>query len=151
MVAKRIKEYLGKLISGCQKAYQNTSNIGKIILNVLEVIAISNFHKKPGMLLLIDFCKAFDSINHEFIYETLQFLDFGPYFIKIVKTMLNSRKMQLNDLWISNQAVQHTKRSSTRRNSFEAFKNLSALEINEGKTKVIHIGANLEDLTPKTD
>ena len=68
---------------------------GEIILNVLEVIAISNFQKKPGMILLIDFSKAFDSINHEFIYETLQFLNFGPYFIKIVKTMLNSRKCNL--------------------------------------------------------
>ena len=67
VVAKRIKKHLGKLISGCQKAYQDTSNIGEIILNVLEIIAISNFHKKPGMILLIDFSKAFDSINHEFI------------------------------------------------------------------------------------
>ena len=71
------------------------SNIGEIIMNVLEAVVISNFHKKPGMILLIDFSKAFDSINHEFIYETLQFLNFGPYFIKIVKTMLNSRKCNL--------------------------------------------------------
>jgi hypothetical protein len=62
---------------------------------VLEIIAISNFHKKPGMILLIDFSKAFDSINHEFIYESLNFFNFGPYFVKIVKTMLNSRKCNL--------------------------------------------------------
>ena len=75
MTAKRIKKHLGKLISGCQKAYQDTSNIGEIILNLLEIIAISNFHKKPGMILLnlIDFSKAFDSISHECIYESLTF------------------------------------------------------------------------------
>ena len=50
VVAKRIKKHLGKLISGCQKAYQDTSNIGEIILNVLEIIAISKYHKKPGMI-----------------------------------------------------------------------------------------------------
>jgi hypothetical protein len=33
---------------------------------------------------------------------------------------------------------------------FEAFKRLSGLEINEGKTKVIRIGANLDNITPKT-
>jgi hypothetical protein len=33
---------------------------------------------------------------------------------------------------------------------FEEFRNLSRLEINEGKTKVIRIGANLDNLTPKT-
>ena len=47
------------------------------------------------MILLIDFSKAFDSINHEFIYESLKFFNFGPYFVKIVKTMLNSRKCNL--------------------------------------------------------
>ena len=95
VVAKRIKKHLGKLISGCQNSYQETSNIGEIILNVLEIIAISNFHKKAGMILLIDFSKAFDSISHEFIYESLTFFNFGPYFIKIVKTMLSSRKCNL--------------------------------------------------------
>ena len=34
---------------------------------------------------------------------------------------------------------------------FEAFKRLSGLEINEGKTKVIRIGANLENITPITE
>ena len=33
---------------------------------------------------------------------------------------------------------------------FEEFKNLSGLEINEGKTKVIRIGENMDNLTPMT-
>ena len=33
---------------------------------------------------------------------------------------------------------------------FEAFKKLSGLEINEGKTKVIRTGTNLENVTPRT-
>ena len=84
VVAKRIKKHLGKLISGCQKAYQDTSNIGEIILNVLEIIAISKYHKKPGMILLIDFSKAFDSISHEYIYECLNFFNVGPPFPRLL-------------------------------------------------------------------
>ena len=95
VVARRLKKLLGKLISGCQKAYQNTTNIGEIILDVLEIIAISKYHKKPGMILEIDFSKAFDSINHNYIYETLSFLNFGQKFIKIVRTMLNSRRCNI--------------------------------------------------------
>jgi len=34
---------------------------------------------------------------------------------------------------------------------FEGFKKLSGLEINEGKTKVIRIGSNLDNVTPLTD
>ena len=48
VVACRMKNLLSKLISGCQKAYQNTSNIGEIILDILETIAICNYHKKTS-------------------------------------------------------------------------------------------------------
>jgi hypothetical protein len=34
---------------------------------------------------------------------------------------------------------------------FDAFKQLSGLEINEGNTKVIRIGSNLNNVTPLTD
>ena len=91
VVAGRMKKLLSKLISGCQKAYQNTANIGEIILDIIETIAICNYHKKPAVILLIDFSKAFDSISHAYIYETLKFFNFGDYFIKIVKTMLTGR------------------------------------------------------------
>jgi hypothetical protein len=86
-----MKNLLGKLISGCQKAYQNTANIGEIILDIIETIAICNHHKKPAAIILIDFSKAFDSISHSYIYESLSFFNFGKYFIKMVRTMLTGR------------------------------------------------------------
>ena len=58
---------------------------------ILETIAICNYHKKTAIILLIDFSKAFDSISHDYIYESLKFFNFGEYFIKIVKTMLTGR------------------------------------------------------------
>ena len=64
VIAGRMKLLLHKLISGCQKAYQNTANIGEIILDIVESIAICNHHKKPACILLIDFSKAFDSAVH---------------------------------------------------------------------------------------
>ena len=39
----------------------------------------------PGMLVLIDFEKAFDSISWSFIYKTLQYLGFTEAFIKWIK------------------------------------------------------------------
>ena len=86
-----MKKLLGKLISGCQKAYQNTANIGEIILDIIATICLCNYHKKPAIILLIDLSKAFDSISHAYIYESLKFFNFGDYFIKIVKNMLTDR------------------------------------------------------------
>jgi hypothetical protein len=91
VIAGRMKKLLGKLISGCQKAYQNTANIGEIIMDILESIAICNHHKKPAVILLMGFSKSFDSISYAYIYESLRFFNFGEYFIKIVKTMLTGR------------------------------------------------------------
>ena len=87
VVAGRMKNLLVKLIRGSQKAYQNTSNIGEIILDIIETNALCNHHKKPAIILLIDFSKAFDSISHDYIYESLKNFNFGDYFIKIVRTM----------------------------------------------------------------
>jgi hypothetical protein len=91
VIAGRMKKLLKKLISGCQKAYQNTANIAEILLDILETKAICNYHKKTSIILLIDFSKAFDSISHDYIYESLKFFNFREYFIKIVKTMLTGR------------------------------------------------------------
>ena len=41
--------------------------------------------KEAGLLLLIDFKKAFDSISHKFIFSTLKTLAFGSDIIKWIK------------------------------------------------------------------
>ena len=66
------------MISPNQKAYQSDKNIGEILLDIFETISILKHHKKPAMILLIDFSKAFDSISHNFIYDTLNFLTLAP-------------------------------------------------------------------------
>ena len=43
--------------------------------------------RKEVQVVFCDISKAFDSINHDFIYEILEFLNFGPNFIRILKTM----------------------------------------------------------------
>ena len=40
----------------------------------------------PGILLQLDFEKAFDTIEWEFIWKTLEKFNFGPIFIQMVKT-----------------------------------------------------------------
>ena len=172
------------------------------------------------MILLIDFSKAFDSISHNFIYDTLRFLNFGEHFIDIVKTMLTNRKCtvmidgyETDPINIERGVPQGDTASPfifiivleilllrirydptlipikleiadhkpidggnleipplhcfaddmtaiyeeteqnlvTLKTIFGDFHDLSGLEINEGKTYVIRIGDNLDDLTPLTD
>ena len=36
-------------------------------------------HVQPGLLMLIDFKKAFDSVSWHFLYKTFDFFNFGSY------------------------------------------------------------------------
>ena len=44
----------------------------------------------PGLLLFIDFQKAFDSVEWEFLIESLKKFNFGRDFLQWVKTFYNS-------------------------------------------------------------
>ena len=81
------EKLLHKLIGNSQKAYQSDKNIGNV-MDIIETIALTKYHKTPAIILLVDFSKAFDSINQDYIFKTLEFFNFGQNFINIVKTML---------------------------------------------------------------
>ena len=66
------------LIGKQQKAYIDKNNIGSCILNLLNLMKHVNKKKIPAIILLIDFKKAFDSINHRNIQSVLTMYGFGP-------------------------------------------------------------------------
>ena len=59
--------------------------IGENIRLLYDLILYTQLHNQPGMLLLIDFEKAFDSVSHTFIFKCLNFLNFGPSFNRWIK------------------------------------------------------------------
>ncbi len=44
----------------------------------------------PRIILLIDFEQAFDSVNWNFLFKTLEKINIGNNFINYVKTMFNN-------------------------------------------------------------
>ena len=65
----------------------------------MKILDLTN---KPGMLLLLDFEKAFDSINWKFIIDTLSFLNFGPKLIAWVKLLYTDiSSTVINNGWTS--------------------------------------------------
>ena len=51
--------------------------------------------KKTALILLIDFRKAFDSIDHTFLHNTLTLLGFGPDIVKWITLFFNNREAQI--------------------------------------------------------
>jgi exonuclease III len=76
-VAERIKLVLDNIIHDDQKGFIPGRFIGENIRLLYDIIFETQKQNKPGMLLLIDFEKAFDTVSWCFIKKTLDVFNFG--------------------------------------------------------------------------
>ena len=80
-IANRIKKVLDKLINTDQTGFIEGRFIGENTRLVYDVLQFTEEQNIPGLLLLIDFEKAFDSVSWSFINKVLKFFKFGPSII----------------------------------------------------------------------
>ena len=83
-IANRIKPVLCEIINEDQKGFIKGRYIGENIRMVFDALFYAQLQQKPGLLVLIDFEKAFDSISCDFLHEVLKKFNFGPYMQKWV-------------------------------------------------------------------
>lgn len=81
-IANRIKNMLPFVIHEDQTGFVPGRYIGENIRLIYDLMHYAELRNIPGMLLLIDFEKAFDTISHDFILRTLKFFNFGPDIIQ---------------------------------------------------------------------
>ena len=76
-IAERIKTTLTELISEDQTGFISGRYIGENTRLIYDILQITDEQDIPGLLLIVDFEKAFDSISWKFINHTLNFFNFG--------------------------------------------------------------------------
>jgi hypothetical protein len=81
-IANRLKRVLPDIISSDQSGFMAGRFIGENIRQVYDIMNYTEKNNIPGLLLLIDFEKAFDSVSHNFIFKVLDLLNFGESFKK---------------------------------------------------------------------
>ena len=91
-IAERLKTYMDKLISRDQTGFLKGRFIGENIRLVYDLMNYTEQKHIPGLLMLIDFEKAFDSISWEFILNTLKLFNFGNSILNWIKTFYNDIK-----------------------------------------------------------
>ena len=84
-IASRIRKVLPKIINNDQTGFLKGRFIGENIRLIDSVINYTNTEKIPGLLLFVDFEKAFDSIEWSFIEKTLKYYNFGTSLVTWVK------------------------------------------------------------------
>ena len=101
-MANRLKQVLSDLIHEDQNGFLKGRNIGCNIRNIIDLIEFADTRDIPGSIVLLDFEKAFDSVEHEFLFEVLNRFNLGKNFLQWVRTFYNCwRSFVINNEFLS--------------------------------------------------
>ena len=85
-IVNRLKAHLSKLINNDQSGFIKGRFIGENIRLIDSLINYAATKNIPGLLLFLDFEKAFDTLEWPFIQKTLVSFGFGPSIVQWFKT-----------------------------------------------------------------
>ena len=87
ILAKRLEKVLPEIIHSNQNAFVKGRYIFDAIRTIDHVIEYTKEKNLSGVLVAIDFEKAFDTLNFNFLIRTLHKFNFGPSFIQWIRTL----------------------------------------------------------------
>lgn len=96
LLSLRMKVVLGTLVGDSQSAFLTDRNIldGVVILN--EVVEDAKRTKEARLVLKVDFAKAYDSVDWEYLFEMLRLMNFPPKWVGGLRSVfLRLRQMCL--------------------------------------------------------
>ena len=96
VIAFRIRSTLHKVIHADQTGFIAGRYIGENARLVYDIMHFTEENNIPGLLLLIDFEKAFDSVFWSFLYKVLEFFGFGDSIISWIKLFNNIASLSVN-------------------------------------------------------
>ena len=91
-IANRIKQVLPDLISEDQTGFVSNRYMGDNIRLIYDLISYLDKNNLPGMLLCLDFEKAFDSLDWTFLFKVLRTYGFGNDICRWIQTFYTNIK-----------------------------------------------------------
>ena len=102
ILVNRLHKVISKLVSPEQTGYIKKRFIGCNIRLVEDLIEYTDRLNIGGAIIFLDFEKAFDSVEWQFMFKTLSKFNFGQGFIKWVQTLYNNPTARVkNNGWLS--------------------------------------------------
>ena len=86
-LAVRMQKVMSNIISGDQTAYIKGRYIGNNARFLQDIIDYTENNKIPGFLISLDFEKAFDTLDWNFMLKCLQKFNFGEKFLNWIKIL----------------------------------------------------------------
>ena len=85
-IAIRVKNVLPYIIHQNQTGYVKDRYIGETVRSIFDIMEFADTENVPGILIFIDFKKAFDTLEWSYLLRCLNAFNFGSDFINWVKT-----------------------------------------------------------------
>lgn len=82
-----MKNVLDFIIDESQSGFTTYRHIANNIRLVLDLTDYADLCNDDSLILFLDFRKAFDTIEHNFMFQALEKFGFGPYFCAAIKNM----------------------------------------------------------------
>ena len=82
----RLESILPFPVHHSQNAFIKGRSIFDAIRTIDDILEYAKKNNRPGILVAIDFEKAFDSLNQTFLVKVLQKFNFGTYFLQCIRT-----------------------------------------------------------------
>ena len=90
VIATRITKILPEIIHSNQTGYVSGRYIGEAAKSIIDVMEYTKTLFIPGMLLFIDFEKAFDSLDWNFMFKCLEIFGFGHNLVRWLETFYSN-------------------------------------------------------------
>ena len=89
-ISRRVQDVLPVLVHKNQTGFIKGRYIGDSIRVLQDIMEYTLANNLGGLLLFVDFEKAFDSIEWQFIWKALHKYNFGNYLINVIKLLYNN-------------------------------------------------------------
>nr|XP_017256449.1 PREDICTED: uncharacterized protein LOC108226007 [Daucus carota subsp. sativus] len=95
VLARRLSPFMNTLISHTQTAFVKGRQISDGILLTSEIYHSLKSARSRGLILKIDFAKAFDSINWGFLFEVMELMQFDSKWIHWIRKLFDSSRVSI--------------------------------------------------------
>ena len=96
VIANRFRQVLPHIIGLDQKGFVDGRYMGEVTRTLYDTIDDAYLHDKKGIILSVDFEKAFDSVSFSFMEKVIELAGFGPRLRKWVRILLSNFKSHIN-------------------------------------------------------
>lgn len=89
MIATRTSQKLGRIIHPHQNGFvpHRTIHATVDLFHAAQAVAMADPTYAEALAILLDFCKAYDSVDRAFLYDVLQWLGFPPEYVTAIRRM----------------------------------------------------------------